>query len=57
VEFCRDLLDWPLSVGKVHNVLQRAVGRARTYILHAGSNDTLSKVWKSRVRSESISPL
>ena len=30
-EFCRDVLDFPVSVGKVHNVLQRAVGRARSY--------------------------
>lgn len=30
-EFCRDVLGQPVSVGKVHNVLQRAVGRARSY--------------------------
>jgi hypothetical protein len=30
-EFCRDLLDWPVSIGKVHNVLQEAVQRARSY--------------------------
>jgi hypothetical protein len=30
-EFCRDLLDWPVSIGTVHNVLQRAVERARPY--------------------------
>ena len=30
-EFCRDLLDWPVSIGKVHNVLQEAVPRARSY--------------------------
>ena len=30
-EFCRDLLDYPVSVGKVHNVLQAAVGQARAY--------------------------
>ncbi len=30
-EFCRDLLDWPVSIGKAHNVLQQAVGRARSY--------------------------
>jgi uncharacterized protein (UPF0548 family) len=30
-EFCRDLLDWPVSVGKVHNVLQRAVQRASSH--------------------------
>jgi hypothetical protein len=31
IEFCRDLLDYPVSVGKVHNVLQGAVEQARTY--------------------------
>lgn len=31
VEFCRDLLDWPVSIGKVHNVLQEAVAQARSY--------------------------
>ena len=31
VEFCRDLLDCPISVGKVHNVLKKAVGQARAY--------------------------
>lgn len=30
-ELCRDLLDYPISVGKVHNVLQRAVTQARQY--------------------------
>ena len=30
-EFCRDLLDYPISVGKVHNVLQAAVEQARVY--------------------------
>ena len=30
-EFCRDLLDYPVSIGKVHDVLQGAVERARTY--------------------------
>jgi hypothetical protein len=30
-EFCRDLLDYPVSVGKVHNILQRAVEQARAY--------------------------
>ena len=30
-EFCRDLLNWPVSIGKVHNVLQQAVERARSY--------------------------
>ena len=30
-EFCRDLLDWPVSIGKVHNVLQEAVQRARSF--------------------------
>jgi hypothetical protein len=30
-EFCRDVLDWPVSVGKVHNVLQAAVERARSH--------------------------
>jgi hypothetical protein len=30
-EFCRDLLNWPVSVGKVHNVLQEAVSRACSY--------------------------
>jgi hypothetical protein len=30
-EFCRDLLDLPVSVGKVHNVLQSAVERAGMY--------------------------
>jgi hypothetical protein len=29
-EFCRDVLDFPISEGKVHNVLQRAVERARS---------------------------
>jgi hypothetical protein len=28
-EFFGDLLDYPIAVGKVHNILQRAVGRAR----------------------------
>jgi len=32
-EFCRDLLDWPVSIGKIHNVLQEAVRRARGYNL------------------------
>ena len=31
MEFCRDLLNHPISIGTVHNVLQGAVGRARTY--------------------------
>ena len=26
-EFCSNLLDWPVSLGKVHNVLQEAVQR------------------------------
>ena len=30
-ELCRDLLDYPLSVGKVHRVLQGAVEQARAY--------------------------
>ena len=30
-EFCRDLLDYPVSIGKVHDVLQGAVERARDY--------------------------
>jgi len=30
-ELCRDLLDYPISVGKVHQVLQRAVEQARPY--------------------------
>ena len=30
-EFCRDLLDYPVSIGKVHNVLQGAVEQARAY--------------------------
>jgi hypothetical protein len=30
-ELCRDLLDYPISVGKVHEVLQRAVTQARPY--------------------------
>jgi hypothetical protein len=30
-EFCRDLLDCSVSVGKVHNVLQGTVARARSY--------------------------
>ena len=30
-EFFRDLLDWPVSIGKVHNVIQGAVQRARSY--------------------------
>jgi hypothetical protein len=29
-EFCRDLLDCPVSVGKVHNVLQGTVAQARS---------------------------
>jgi hypothetical protein len=30
-EFCRDLLDYPVAIGKVHNVLQGAVEPARAY--------------------------
>jgi hypothetical protein len=30
-EFCRDVLDLPVSIGKVHNVLHGAVERASTY--------------------------
>ena len=30
-ELCRDLFDYPISVGKVHQVLQRAVTPARQY--------------------------
>jgi hypothetical protein len=30
-ELCRDLFDYPISVGKVHQVLQRAVTQARQY--------------------------
>jgi hypothetical protein len=30
-EFCRDLLDYPVSIGKIHNVLQGAVEQARVY--------------------------
>jgi hypothetical protein len=30
-EFCRDLLDWPVSIAKVHNVLQKSVDRARAH--------------------------
>jgi hypothetical protein len=30
-EFCRDLLDYPISIGTVHNVLQDAVQQARWY--------------------------
>ena len=30
-EFCRDLLDFPISIGKVHNVLDAAVQRARAH--------------------------
>ena len=30
-EFCCDLLDYPVSIGKVHDVLQGAVERARAY--------------------------
>jgi hypothetical protein len=30
-EFCSNLLDWSVSIGKVHNVLQEAVQRARTF--------------------------
>jgi len=30
-EFCRDLLDYPVSIAKVHNVLQGAVEQARVY--------------------------
>jgi hypothetical protein len=29
-EFCRDVLDYPVSIGKIHNVLQGAVEQART---------------------------
>ena len=32
-EFCSNLLDWPVSLGKVHNVLQEAVQRARSFNL------------------------
>ena len=31
VEFRRDLLDWRVSIGKVHRVLQEAVAKARVY--------------------------
>jgi hypothetical protein len=31
VELCRDLFDYPLSVGTVHNIVQRAVARARPH--------------------------
>ena len=31
MEFCRDLLKYPISIGKIHNVLQGAVERARAY--------------------------
>ena len=30
-EFFRDLFDWPVSVGTVHNILQEAVEQARSY--------------------------
>ncbi len=30
-EFCRDLFDHPISIGKIHNVLQGAVEQARIY--------------------------
>jgi hypothetical protein len=30
-EFCRDLLDYPVSIGKIHDVLQGAVAQARVY--------------------------
>lgn len=30
-EFCRDLLNYPVSVGKIHNVLRGAVAQARDY--------------------------
>jgi hypothetical protein len=30
-EFCRDLLDWPVSIGKVHNVLHEAVQHSRSF--------------------------
>src|SRR5208283_3823630 len=30
-ELCRDLFDYPVSVGKVHEVLQRATTQARQY--------------------------
>jgi hypothetical protein len=47
-EFCRDLLDWPVSIGKVHNVLQEAVRRARSYnsqqdlsAIHIGAHDEI----------------
>jgi hypothetical protein len=30
-EFCRDLLDYPISVGKIHAVLQRTVEQAHQY--------------------------
>jgi hypothetical protein len=30
-EFCRDLLDYPVSIGTIHNVLQAAVEQARVY--------------------------
>jgi len=31
MEFCRDLLQYPVSIGKIHNVLQGAVAQARAY--------------------------
>jgi hypothetical protein len=31
VELCRDLFDYPLAVGTVHNIVQRAVARARRH--------------------------
>jgi hypothetical protein len=30
-EFCRDLLDFPVAIGKIHNVLHQAVERARSH--------------------------
>jgi hypothetical protein len=47
-EFCRDLLGCSVSVGKIHNVLQGAVARARSYNrqqdlspVHIGAHDEI----------------
>jgi hypothetical protein len=31
VEFCRDILDWPISPGTVHNIVHAAIDKARPY--------------------------
>lgn len=31
VEFCRDILDWPISLGTVHNIVHAAIDKARPH--------------------------